>query len=60
MEQWWSDIGRKSEGVGEKPVPVPLCSHGLFTSLMWTAFDMNLGLHSDKVVTKHLSYGTDS
>jgi hypothetical protein len=33
MGHWWSDTDRKTEVLGEKPVPVPLClpqiSHGL-------------------------------
>jgi hypothetical protein len=32
-EPWWNDIDRKTEELGEKPVPVPLCPqqipHGL-------------------------------
>jgi len=33
MEHWWNDIDGKTEVLGEKPVPFPLCppqiSHGL-------------------------------
>jgi hypothetical protein len=30
MEHWWNESDRgKTEVLGEKPVPVPLCPHGL-------------------------------
>jgi hypothetical protein len=46
--QWRFDIDRKTEGLGEKSVPLPLCLPKIPLDCPGT----NLGLHGEKLATK--------
>jgi hypothetical protein len=50
MEQRWNDIDREKQGLGEKPVPVPLCPPQIPYALPWDRT-------RSSVATNRLCYG---